>query len=350
MRAIVIHAARDLRIEEQKITAPKPAQVAVKIKAGGVCGSDLHYFNHGGFGDIRLREPMIPGHEVAGQVISVGAEVQGITVGDAVAINPSLPCGQCGYCLEGLPNHCSDMHFYGSAMRFPHVQGAFCEYLICEARQCVVLPNGTDMHHAAFSEPLSVGLHAANRIARTGDGLTGKRVLVSGCGPIGCLALMVARHAGAAEIVALDVADKVLSIAAEVGADRTINVMQAAADLDDYRAGKGYFDVAIEASGVEAGIRQSLELLRPRGVQAQLGLGGDITIPMNLAVAKEISWLGCFRFHEEFAMAANLIASGQMNVAPLLSATIPVEQAATAFQIAGDRNQSMKVQIAFNHE
>jgi L-idonate 5-dehydrogenase len=348
MRALVIHAAHDLRIEEQEITAPKSAQVAVKIKAGGVCGSDLHYFNHGGFGDIRLREPMIPGHEVAGQVMSVGNKVRGIAVGDAVAINPSLPCMQCAYCLEGLPNHCSDMRFYGSAMRFPHVQGAFCEHLICEARQCVVLPDGIDMFHAAFSEPLSVGLHAANRIAQTGDGLTGKRVLVSGCGPIGCLALMVARHAGAAEIVVLDVADKVLSIAAQVGADRTINVIQAAGEQDDYRGGKGYFDVAIEASGVEAGILQCLELLRPRGVLAQLGLGGDSTIPMNLPVTKEISWLGSFRFHEEFARAANLIASGQINVAPLLSATVPIDEAAKAFQIAGDRNQSMKVQIAFN--
>lgn len=348
MRALVIHAPRDLRIEEQQITDPQPAQVAVRVKAGGVCGSDLHYFNHGGFGDIRLREPMIPGHEVAGEVIAIGSEVDGIAVGDAVAINPSLPCGHCDYCLEGLPNHCSDMRFYGSAMRFPHVQGAFCEYLLCEARQCVVLPRGIDLHHAAFSEPLSVGLHAANRIAETGDGLTGKRVLVSGCGPIGCLALMVARHAGAAEIVALDVADKVLSIAAEVGADRTINVLTAAGELDDYRGGKGYFDVALEASGVAAGIRQCLELLRPRGVLAQLGLGGDITIPMNFAVAKEISWLGSFRFHHEFAWAAKLISSGQIDVAPLLSATVPIDDAPRAFEIAGDRNQSMKVQIAFN--
>jgi L-idonate 5-dehydrogenase len=348
MRALVIHAARDLRIENQQIVEPQAGQVAVKIKAGGVCGSDLHYFNHGGFGDIRLREPMIPGHEVAGQIVALGSAVAGIEVGDAVAINPSLPCLQCAYCLQGMPNHCSDMHFYGSAMRFPHVQGAFCEYLVCEARQCVVLPRGIDMHLAAFAEPLSVGLHAANRIAQSGDGLTGKRVLVSGCGPIGCLALMVARHAGAAEIVALDVADKVLSIAASVGADRTINVLQAADDLDDYRLGKGYFDVAFEASGVEGGIRQCLQLLRPRGVLAQLGLGGDITIPMNLAVAKEISWLGTFRFHGEFDWAAKLIASGQIDVAPLLSATIPLDEAARAFQIAGDRNQSMKVQIAFN--
>ena len=348
MRALVIHAPHDLRLEEQVAREPLSTQVAVEIKAGGVCGSDLHYYHRGGFGDIRLREPMIPGHEVAGRVVSVGSDVSGIATGDTVAINPSLPCGECEFCLSGLPNHCSDMRFYGSAMRFPHVQGAFCESLVCEARQCVVLPPQTDMHHAAFSEPLAVGLHAANRIAQSAEGLAGKRVLVSGCGPIGCLALMVARHAGAAEIVALDIADPVLSVAAQVGADRTINVASAAGDLDEYRAGKGYFDVALEASGAQAGIRQCLELLRPRGVLAQLGLGGEISIPMNLAVSREIRWLGSFRFHDEFTWAARLIAGGEIDVSPLLSATIPVEEAVRAFEIAGDRQQSMKVQIAFN--
>lgn len=348
MRALVIHAAHDLRIEDRESPTPGPGQVAVSIRAGGVCGSDLHYYHNGGFGDIRLREPMIPGHEVAGEIAAVGEGVDEVAVGDAVAVNPSLPCLQCEFCQAGQHNHCTDMRFYGSAMRFPHVQGAFTEYLLCAARQCVTLPPGIDFHHAAFAEPLAVGLHAANRVAAVAGGMTGKRVVVSGCGPIGCLALMVARHAGAAEILALDVADNVLSIASRVGADHVVNVVNGKDSLECFSRGKGYFDVAIEASGVAAGVTQCLQMLRPRGAMVQLGLGGEMTIPMNLATAKEISLLGSFRFHEEFAWAAKLIADGTLDVAPLLSATIPMDQAAQAFELAGDRNQSMKVQIAFN--
>ena len=181
-----------------------------------------------------------------------------------------------------------------------------------------------------------------------GEGMTGKRVVVSGCGPIGCLALMVARHAGAAEILALDVADNVLQIARKVGADHVVNVVGAQDSLECYTRGKGYFDVAIEASGVAAGVTQCLQMLRPRGVLVQLGLGGEMTIPMNVATAKEISLIGSFRFHQEFAWAARLIGDGSIDVAPLLSATIPMEDAASAFELARDRHQSMKVQIAFN--
>ena len=111
MRAVVIHAAKDLRIEEREAEAAGPGEVEVAIEAGGICGSDLHYFNHGGFGTVRLREPMILGHEVAGRIVALGAGAEGLAVGDRVAVSPSRPCGGCGYCLAGLPNHCLDMRF-----------------------------------------------------------------------------------------------------------------------------------------------------------------------------------------------------------------------------------------------
>src|SRR3712207_6924030 len=125
MKAVVIHAAKDLRIEEHEPEAPGPGQVEVAVEAGGICGSDLHYFNHGGFGVVRVREPMILGHEVAGTVVETAPDVATVAVGDRVAINPSRPCRQCRYCHEGLPNHCLNMRFYGSAMPTPHIQGAF---------------------------------------------------------------------------------------------------------------------------------------------------------------------------------------------------------------------------------
>ncbi|NKB75815.1 MAG: alcohol dehydrogenase catalytic domain-containing protein [Gammaproteobacteria bacterium] len=347
MRALVIHAPLDLRIESQEVSSPGPDQVAVNIRAGGVCGSDLHYYKNGGFGAIRLKQPMIPGHEVAGEIAAIGGNVTGLSVGEPVTINPSLPCLDCQYCRREEFNQCLDMRFYGSAMRFPHVQGAFCEHLICEARQCVSLTKNTDLHHAAFAEPLAVALHAVNRAANACGGLAGKRVFVSGCGPIGLLTLMAARHAGAMEVVAADVSDFVLNTAQKVGASDTINVLTNAKHLQDYQKDKGYFDVAFEASGIEAAVHSAIAVLKPGGILTQLGLGGDITLPMNLCVAKEIQMLGSFRFHQEFEWAAKLICTGEIDVSPLLSARISMENALSAFELAGDRSQAIKVQIAF---
>src|SRR4051812_5203002 len=136
MRAVVIHAAKDLRIEERETETAGPGEVEVAIEAGGICGSDLHYYHHGGFGTVRLREPMILGHEVAGRVTALGDGVEGVAVGDRVAVSPSRPCSACDYCLAGLPNQCLNMRFYGSAMPFPHIQGAFRERLVARASQC----------------------------------------------------------------------------------------------------------------------------------------------------------------------------------------------------------------------
>ncbi|MBP7003044.1 L-idonate 5-dehydrogenase [Amaricoccus sp.] len=343
MRAVVIHAARDLRIEERAPETAGPGEVEVAIEAGGICGSDLHYYAHGGFGTVRLREPMILGHEVAGRVIAVGEGVAGLAAGDRVAVSPSRPCGACAYCLEGLPNHCLDMRFYGSAMPFPHIQGAFRERLVARASQCHKVADGVAIGEAALAEPFAVTLHA---LSRAGS-LLGRRVLVTGCGPIGALAIIAARAHGAREIVATDVADGVLAFARRVGADRTINVATDADALAAYGANKGSFDVQFEASGNAAAIRAGLDVLRPRGVLVQLGLGGDIAIPQNLVVAKEIELRGTFRFHAEFGLAVDLINARRVDLSPLLTGTWPVAEAVAAFEAAGDRSRSMKVQIAF---
>ena len=137
MKALVIHAAHDLRLEERDAADPGPGEVRLRLAVGGVCGSDLHYYHHGGFGAVRLREPMILGHEVSAHVESLGVGVTGLDVGDLVAVSPSRPCGACRYCLEGLPNQCLNMRFYGSAMPFPHIQGAFRQMLVADAGQCV---------------------------------------------------------------------------------------------------------------------------------------------------------------------------------------------------------------------
>jgi L-idonate 5-dehydrogenase len=343
MKAIVIHAARDLRIEERDDERAGPGQVEIALEAGGICGSDLHYFNHGGFGTVRLREPMILGHEVAGRVAALGAGVSSLTVGDRVAISPSRPCSACLYCLKGQQNQCLNMRFYGSAMPFPHIQGAFRQTLVAESWQCHKVEEGISINEAAMAEPFAVTLHAVNRAG----GLLGKRVLVTGCGPIGALAIIAARAHGAREIVATDVADGVLALARQIGADRTINVADHPEQLAAYGADKGSFDVMFEASGNERAVRAGLEVLVPRSVLVQLGLGGDISIPQNMIVAKEIEMRGTFRFHEEFGLAVDLINKRRVDLKPLLTGVYPLGDALEAFEVAGDRSKSMKVQIAF---
>ena len=340
---LVIHAPDDLRLEEQDAGEIGPGQVLVKVGMGGICGSDLHYFHNGGFGTVRIKEPMVLGHEVAGTVVAVAPGVDSVRIGDKVAVNPSRPCGACKFCLEGLPNQCLEMRFYGSAMRTPHVQGAFRNMLLCEATQCVKVAEHVPLRLAALAEPFSVGLHG---VSRAGP-LLGKRVLVSGCGPIGVLAIAAARAHGAAEVTATDVVDEPLAIARAMGADNAINVAQDKAWVSRYSADKGTFDVMLECSGNERALRDGLEVMRPRGVVVQLGLGGDVSIPQNMVVAKELSICGSFRFHAEFALAVRLINEGRVDLSPVVSHTFPMQQAREAFELASDRQRAMKVLIDF---
>lgn len=343
MKAVVIHAARDLRVEEREVESLGSGQVEVAIEAGGICGSDLHYYNHGGFGTVRVREPMILGHEVAGMIKALGEGVSGLAVGDRVAVSPSRPCSQCEYCLKGQQNHCLNMRFYGSAMPMPHIQGAFRQELVAEAWQCHKVADGVSLNEAAMAEPFAVTLHGVNRAGP----LTDKRVLVTGCGPIGALTIIAARAHGAREIVATDVMGAVLIKALEVGADRVINVADNPEELSAFSANKGYFDVQFEASGNERAVRSGLEVLRPRSTVVQLGLGGDVSIPQNIVVAKEIEMKGTFRFHEEFGLAVDFIGKRRVDLKPLLTGTFPLEDAVAAFETAGDRGRSMKVQLSF---
>jgi L-idonate 5-dehydrogenase len=343
MRAIVAHAAKDLRVESVADVALGSHDVRVRIAAGGICGSDLHYYNHGGFGIVRLREPMVLGHEIAGTIEAVGEGVQRINIGDRVAVNPSLPCNTCAFCLEGRQNQCLEMRFYGSAMRFPHVQGGFRESLVCQEGQAHIVADGVSLGEAAMAEPLAVCLHGVRRAGS----LLGKKVLITGSGPIGALAAIAARRAGALEIVVTDIADGALGFARKAGADKMINIAAKPDALAPYAADKGAFDAMFEASGNEAALRLGLDVVRPGGIIVQLGLGGEMTLPMNAIVAKELEIRGTFRFHEEFSLAVALIGKGLVDVKPLISATLPFTQARQAFELAMDRTQSMKVQLSF---
>ncbi len=342
MKALVIHAAKDLRLEDSQTLPPKADELVISIATGGVCGSDLHYYNDGGFGPISIKEPMILGHEVSGHVLEKGSNELPFTSGELVSISPSRPCFTCQYCTAGQHNHCENMQFYGSAMPFPHIQGAFRQQITVKAWQCVKA-NDLSPGEAAMAEPFAVTLHAAKRAGE----ILGKKVLVTGSGPIGALSIIAARRAGAAEIVATDLADNALSIAKQCGADSTINVINEPEALNHYAAGKGYFDLVFECSGNVIALTQAIAASKPRSVIMQLGLGGDMSLPMMQLTAKEIDLRGSFRFHPEFELAVQLMSSGLVDVKPLISHTMKLADAENAFTIANDRNVAMKTQIEF---
>jgi L-idonate 5-dehydrogenase len=316
------------------------------VAYGGICGSDLHYYQHGGFGTVRIKEPMVLGHEVSGIVRVVGSAVQSFQAGQRIAISPSRPCGQCQYCQKGQHNHCLDMRFFGSAMRFPHVQGAFRQTLVIDASQAHRLNDSLSLSLAALAEPLSVGLHA---IQRAGS-VFGKQVLVTGCGPIGTLLIGALRRAGAARIVAIDIADKPLECARAMGADETINIAKHPEALAPFAVNKGVFDVMFEASGNDRALRSGLDVVAPRGVIVSIGLGGDSTLPLNQLVGKELELRGTFRFHEEFAVAVRFLNEGLIDGRPVISHVMDFDDAIHAFELASDKSQAMKVQINFGAE
>lgn len=339
MLGCVIHGQGDLRVEELPTPVPGTGEALVAVRYGGVCGSDLHYWRHGGVGDFRLREPMVLGHEVVGTVVSYGDGATGPVAGTAVAVHPATPCAVCPECVDGRRNVCRDTRYLGSAARFPHVQGGFAAQVAVPADQLRPLPAGLDLRRAALAEPLSVALHA---VRRAGE-VAGRHVLVTGAGPIGCLVVAAANAAGAAHVTVTDLLPTALEYARTAGADTLVR----ADDPED--AGWPFeVDVAIEASGVAAGLGTCLRLVRRGGVVVQLGMlpPGNTPFAGNLVVSREIELRGAFRFDAEFDAALELLAA-KASFDGLVSAVVPVRDAGAAFALAADRGQSCKVLLAF---
>lgn len=342
-RVARLYGKQDIKVETQAMRQAGAGEVLLRMASGGICGSDLHYYQDGGFGPIQVREPIISGHEASGYIEALGEGVSGLAIGALVAVNPSQPCGTCHYCQVGQPIHCLDMRFMGSAMRLPHEQGMFRDWLVVPAKQCFAFGGNSTPAEAACAEPLAVCLHA---VAQAGD-LIGRRVLVTGAGPIGLLTVAAARHAGAEEIVVTDLADAALSRAPAMGASRTVNVLTDPQGLSPYQEGKGVFDVVFDCSAAGPALRSAFAAVKPRGTIVQVGVTGDMTIPLNALVGKEIVWRGSQRFDQEFAQAVKLIASRTIDVRPIISHEFPLEKAVEAFEQAGDRSVACKVQITF---
>ena len=345
MKACVIYGAKDLRLEERQNDALEPGAVRVRVRAGGICGSDLHYYFEGRNGDFVIKEPLIPGHEFAGEIEAVGPDVTRVRVGDRVAVNPSRPCGACRYCRQGRENLCRRMVFLGSASKFPHIQGGFRETFTVGEKQALPVGKAVPFTTAAFAEPLSVALHS---VARAGS-LFGKSVLVTGGGPIGQLVMLCAKRAGAARLVVTDLVDAPLATARKLGADAAINVAKGTGDLLDYASAIDGFELVFECVGHPAALRSAIEAAAPGATIVQVGLlpAGEVPVLASRAMAKELDWKNVFRFADEFAHAVEILDRGLIDVTPLLTATVPAAEAARGFELARDRTQSLKVQITF---
>jgi len=342
-RAVVVHAPHHLELETRPTPDVGPNQVLIRVHTGGICGSDLHYYHHGGFGVVRIKAPMVLGHELSGIVVEVGDGVTNVTPGQRVAVNPSLPCGECEQCRLGQRNHCTNMRFFGSAMRWPHVDGGFRDHLVCAAEQAIPIADSVSFGEAALCEPLAVCLHA---VRQAGE-LLGKRVLITGAGPIGALTVAAARLAGAADITITDVMAQPLEMAAKLGADRTLDVAANRDAIAEESARGGKFDVHLEASGSAPAFASALPELRPKGICVLIGQGAEISLSVSALIGREIEMRGSFRFDREFQLAVDYLGKGLWPVKQIITATLPVDRAIEAFDLASDKKVSTKVQLDF---
>ncbi len=340
MLACRIHAKEDLRIETAPTPEVGPGQVLVQLGAGGICGSDIHYYFEGRNGSFVIREPLIPGHEASGVVAGVGQGVTRVKVGDKVAVSPSHACGRCDFCRQGREQLCTSMKFLGSASLFPHVQGMFQEYFVMGERQCYPATGDVSLGELAFAEPLAVALHGLNR----GPDLLGKSVLITGAGTIGCLMVMAARLGGAAKVTVSDVLDRPLAKAREVGADVTLR-----ADRDGDELAKPQFDAAFEVSGNFAALKSCIAACRKGSRIVQVGTLPHEPLPfvVNELMVKELDLCGAFRWGIEFDWAVQYLQSRRVDVRPLLTGQFPLKDAVQAFELAKDKNRSTKVQVVF---
>jgi L-idonate 5-dehydrogenase len=336
--ACIIHGALDLRLEQETAPALGAHDVLLRLGAGGICGSDLHYYKEGRVGAFVVRQPLVPGHEASGIVDSVGSAVTRVKPGQKVAINPSHACGRCDYCRAGRGNLCRHMFFLGSASVFPHAQGMFRERFVMGETQLTPIDEADiSLGEIACAEPLSIGLHAIHRAGP----VLGETVLVTGGGTIGCMSVMAARLAGAAQVIVCDINDRALEMARTVGADRTIRSDQVAAtELADLA------EVSIEAAGSPAALKTCLTATRRGGRIVQVGtLPAELPFPANSVMARELDYRGAFRAHQEFDWAVQAIRSRRVDVRPLISAQLPLERSKEAFELALDRTRSTKVQL-----
>ncbi|GAA2867394.1 NAD(P)-dependent alcohol dehydrogenase [Pseudonocardia halophobica] len=305
MRTAVLRRVGEIVLEERPVPEPGPGEVLVRVAAVGVCGSDVHYYEHGRIGDFVVEAPLVLGHEPSGEVVALGEGVTRVGRGTRVSIEPGRPDFTCAQCLAGRYNLCPRMEFFAT----PPVDGALAEYVVVHEAFAHPVPDSLDDDRAALLEPLSVGVWAA----RKGGVGPGSRVLVNGAGPIGLVAVQVAVAAGAAKVVVADVNAHRLEVAARLGATATVDVSQS--KLDGLEP-----EVLLECSGHPAATRAALEVLAPAGRAVLVGSGSaDLALPLGSLQRREIELTATFRYANTWPTAIALAASGRVDLDALVT-------------------------------
>ncbi|MGI9822379.1 zinc-binding dehydrogenase [Agromyces sp. Marseille-Q5079] len=332
---VVAHAADDLRVEALPEPEPRADEAVLEVAFGGVCGSDLHYWRHGAAGASVLREPMVLGHEIAGTVVHAAADGSGPAAGTRVAVHPLTPHGDGRTPWPAdRPNLAPASSYLGSAMHLPHTQGGFARRVAMPTRMLHAVPDALPLEVAALAEPAAVAWHG---LERAGD-VRGKRVVVIGAGPIGQLVVAVARHHGAAEVIATDLHDLPRRLAEQHGAS-TLAATDAAA------IAALHADVVVESSGTVPGLASAIEAARRGGTVVLLGLqrAGDVPAALATAITRELTIAGSFRFADEFDDVIAALADGSLDVSGIVTHVLPVERSIEAFGVAADASASSKV-------
>ena len=337
--AVIAYAADDIRVDTVTVPDASSDEAIVAVAYGGICGSDLHYWQHGAAGQSVLKAPMRLGHEASGTVVRRAEDGSGPDDGTRVTVHPATPAGTGAKYPADRPNLSPGCRYMGSAAQVPHDDGLFIGHVAVPTRMLRVLPEGLDLKIAALAEPASVAWHAVERAA----GVSGKTVLVIGTGPIGALIVAVASRAGAALIVAADLEDCALRVARDLGAHRTVD----ARDREAIAAVEA--DVTFECSGNHRGLASAVNGTARGGRVVMVGLpaAGDQPVPLSLAITREIDLIGSFRFNSEMDDVIEALADGSLDVAPVITAEYPVEQALDAFALAADASRSSKVLLTF---
>lgn len=338
--AVVAHGKDDLRVEHRPAPIPLASQAMVDVAYGGICGSDLHYWIDGAAGESILKAPMVLGHEFVGTVGIKASDGSGPAVGTRVAVHPALRAeGNVGRYPKLRPNIEPGGGYLGSAARVPHADGGFASRVAVSTSMLRVLPAGLSLRDAALVEPASVAWHAVNR---AGD-VRNKRVLVVGCGPIGCLIVAVLKNHGAAEIIVVDTVAEPLRIATELGATRTLLATETAA-IDAVHA-----DVALESSGNYRGLASAMRGATRGGRIVLVGLqpSGEQPALISLIITRELEIVGSFRFVDEIDEVISALADGLLMVSSVVTHEFDVDDALEAFRVARDPAMSCKVLLRF---
>lgn len=297
----------------------------------GICGSDVHYWQKGQCGHFVLEEPMIMGHEASGVVAKIGSKVKNLTVGDRVAIEPGVPCRYCEFCKTGRYHLCPDMIFCAT----PPVHGNLVRYYKHAADFCFKLPDHVTMEEGALLEPLAVGIHACKR----GGVSAGHVVLVLGAGPIGLLTMLTAKAFGAHKVLIIDILQSRLDFAKSLGADYTLLIGKDSNEAELVRKIheilEGHPDVSFDASGAQATVRLALLATKSGGVAVLVGMGApEQTVPLAGALSREVDIRGIFRYVNDYPTALAMVASGKINVKPLVTHHFSIEESLEAYEVA----------------